>query len=894
MENMINSGQIDISLGYFGDNNSPEHMAEALGKTHVGLIGFLNILETRLGIFTEPSSFTTRLIKYLNCIDQINKKEAFYHNSYVADPFSVARTLLQWRDEWYLAGWTGEFEGKFSARLSDMAEIEVIAKEQVELNSGQRIQKVLHWLEGHKVHIENIYLLDKLEIFPSLYQKLIHATGANISPPKALLPCGKPGTDLHNLQRVLAISEHTKCDIKNDGSLIILNAISAQDSTDITAQILLGLQTNSPSQKHAVLAEVRGELLDEALEANQMPRAGFSNLSPWRPIFQVLLLSYELLWAPLNPKALLQFLSHPVGPIPARIRKRLAQTVADTPGIDSADWKETVQICLEKEDEDKREKEAEKIEYWLRSERFDPKQGIDSETLIERAQSIAKWLTGIRETTQDPSLRSLYNIAYNQAIEFSEAVKRLQKHDRNILTRDNILRLMEDVRGTGAPVTDRYSEVAEHAPMALSFEQAGAVYAPVDTLIWWDCQASDHIKTWPWSKAELAELNKLDVILQSVDDRLDAFGHAWLRPILKAKEKVIIVLNGDVDRHHPIWDQISSQSKGLIEQDMCNPNVLNDLRIPLSNLDTKPLPTKIRWWQLPKEQKIEPRASESYSSLNDFINSPYIRVLKYASKIRGGSLSTINDGNLLKGSLAHRLIENFFLAFPDIQNIDPGALPVWIDENIFFLLQTEGAVLLETGRYAERQAFTSTVKQSLRVLIEHLQTAKIVAVETEQPQTGQFSGGNLNGYIDIVATHEDGTKAIIDIKWGGSKYRRSELIESRYLQLAVYDRLLQKSPNLSYFILVDAKMFNLNHDFFKNGENITPENQEGCTQFWTRFENTWTWRNTQINSGRIEVTVSGTEPDEHSVPSNKNSLTIPDTSDKFSDYGALIGWEPSE
>lgn len=888
---MKNIGTIDICVGLFGDSSSPEHMPDTLGESFVGTSGFLNILEARLGIFTKTTSFTTRLIRYLNCIEQASNSKSFYHASYQADPFSVARTLLQWRDEWYMAGWQGEFDGNISARLADMATIEIIAKDQVEYNTGQRIQKVLSWLEGRQVHIANIELLDELESFPPLIQKLFQATGAKVTHPNALKPHGNAGTDLHSVQKALAKITLAKCEIKNDGTFIVLRAPNAQDSTEITAQISSDLQTIGNELKNAVLTEVRGEILDEAFEARQMPRAGFSDLSPWRPIFQVLPLAYELLWKPLSPKALLQFLSHPVGPIPARICKHLAQVVANTPGIDSEAWKETVKACLEREDEDKRDKEAAKIDYWLRCDRFDPEQGIDSDTLFERAEKLAQWLIGIRETTTDISMRSLYNIAYNQAVEFGEAVRRLQKHGRDMLSRDNVLRLIEDVRGTGAPVTDRFSEVSQGQSMLLSFEHAGSVYSPVDTLIWWDCQASDHIKRWPWSTSEITELSQHGLVLQSEDDKLDALGNAWLRPILNVKDKLVIVLNADADRRHPIWDQISSQTSGLLEQDINDPDILNDLQIDLSSIGTKPLPAKTRWWQLPEEQNIEPRAFESFSSLDDFINSPYKRVLNYTAKIREGSLSTINDGNLLKGSLAHRLIENFFIAFPDIQSIDTGIIPSWIDANIVALLQTEGASLLETGRFAELQEFISKIKWSLSVLTEHFKGAKVVSVQTELSQEGQFCGGGLSGYIDIVATHEDGSNAVVDLKWGRKKYKISELYESRYLQLAVYNRLLQKAPSLSYFILVDAHMLNLNHDFFKKGENIMPENGEDVTQFWSRFESTWNWRKNQFDGGRVEVTVTGTEPDEESISKN-GGLGIPETSDRFSNFGALTGWEP--
>ena len=36
----------------------------------------------------------------------------------------------------------------------------------------------------------------------------------------------------------------------------------------------------------ALLAEARGELLDDALDTMHSPRLGFAALSPWRPVFQ--------------------------------------------------------------------------------------------------------------------------------------------------------------------------------------------------------------------------------------------------------------------------------------------------------------------------------------------------------------------------------------------------------------------------------------------------------------------------------------------------------------------------------------------------------------------------------------------------------------------------------
>ena len=52
---------------------------------------------------------------------------------------------------------------------------------------------------------------------------------------------------------------------------------------------------------------------------------------------------------------------------------------------------------------------------------------------------------------------------------------------------------------------------------------------------------------------------------------------------------------------------------------------------------------------------------------------------------------------------------------------------------------------------------------------------------------------------------------------------------------------------------------------------------------------TWLWRRGQLNQGRIELTVTGTEPDGASVP-DEGALEIPKTSDSFNDFKVLTGF----
>ena len=932
--------RISVTLGLQYDGAVPAAVENSLGQLTTGPQGLLRLLETQAGLPGAEASFSTRLIQYLACLEADNNPQRFYHVSYRADPFAVARSLLQWRDQWYLAGWTGTFKGEVPARLADMAAVELRAKDTVADNTGQRIQRLLSLLPGHRPAIDRIELHDTLLHFPPLWQALIEATGAEITEAAKVAPQAAADSDLGRLQRQLLRStardnaspiQNTAqdqqahnadkrpktprghlpdqvpgpCSFTGDGSFIAISAASARESAPVFAHLVQQwLTAAKPARRTvAVLAEARGVLLDEALEAAGACRLGFTANSPWRPVLQVLPLVFELLWEPLNAHALFQFLSHPVGPLPARIRRRLAQRVAATPGIGSDIWQQEVDECLKREPEQQQASYREALHYWLEPERLDPQRGAPCELLAARAGKVSDWLNGLRGTVEDPALLSLYAVALNQTGEFISAVERLREHGYRRLSQDNVQRLIEDVRGSGTPLVDRQAELIPELAPAWRADHAGALHAPVQQLLWWDCQATDRVRRWPWSRAERAVLQTQGVQLQTEDAQLAQLGEAWLRPILAASQRCILVLHDDADRRHPLWHQIATGATNLPYYPLgalaTDRQLHTDMQVGTTALDARPLPGKVRWWQLPPDAVIPKRELESYSSLQAFIYSPYQWLLHYALRIRPGSLSSPATGNLLQGQLAHRLFEHYFAAHSDILAIDRDTLSSWVDDHIHALLRTEGATLLAPGRRAECERFITQLQAALSALVEQLQQAEVVSVETELAQRGQFSGGELTGYIDLLTRRADGREAVVDIKWGGLNYRRDSFINSNYLQLATYARFRTGSamagggdslPLLSYFIVRDARMLNLDHHYFPQARSLAPANGENWPQFWQRLEHSWQWRREQFDRGLIEVTVSGTEADSNSV-AGKSGLEIPESSDNFNDFAVLTGWD---
>jgi len=65
MTSRIPIGKVQVTLTLKGDGAVPELLPDAIGEITVGPHGFLNLLETQLGIPSADVSFTTRLIQYL-------------------------------------------------------------------------------------------------------------------------------------------------------------------------------------------------------------------------------------------------------------------------------------------------------------------------------------------------------------------------------------------------------------------------------------------------------------------------------------------------------------------------------------------------------------------------------------------------------------------------------------------------------------------------------------------------------------------------------------------------------------------------------------------------------------------------------------------------------------
>lgn len=916
-----------IHFGLHLDGMQPAPPATQAGILTAGPQRLLKELEQQLGLPLAAARPGEALLAYRSCLEDLDTPSRFYHASFGVDSLGVARTLLRWRAAWYEAGWHGDFKGPVSHRLADLADVERLAQQRVPLCAGQRVQRISAALEqGLRTQIERIVLHDELEALPAVWQSLLKQFDYSIAEGVAPAPRAEPDTDLFKLQEILSnvaarpgtvAAPLRRARLRGDSSLIVLRGVSR----DLSAQALgEHLRAIDAPDETVLIAEHDGIIVDNALERVGLPRAGFQHYSRFRAVTQVLKLALSLVWKPLGPRALLQFLLHPVGPLPLQVRSALAEAVAAEPGVGGRTWQSALDRIAEREreradgDEASTQKEAEKriaalreeVAWWLEGERYAPDEGAPVQVLIERAQRCTSWLVR-RSSMLTGSERDLYAAAIAQSEALIDALARLAERGAERVPRLMLERLVDEVTG--------------HSPDPSTFAEAGRVRATDapetitrawDTVIWWDLAPHTQRIDYPWSEAELAELKAEGVALLPVEDVIAQRNRAWTRPVLNARKRLILAVHESDEGRHPLWSRIVSVAEGFNElrvEDalLGGENALAALDVSLEPLEQRALPEKRRWWRLPPEVRIPRRESESYSSLQKLVYSPHEWVLQYAARLAPGRAANIAGDALLYGNLAHRLFEAYFERFPDGRLDEHSAerdadLRQWLARELPALVEREAAVLDEPGMGVTRERVLATIEHALYALLLHFKQAGIVRVISERPHDVPFETGagtlRLRGSIDLLLEDAHGREIVLDVKWGGAERRGREIAENRALQLAAYAYMRSREtgdrwPPQGYFIVTTGDIIASDTRVFPNAIPFPPDEPLTSRQLWERLGRTYDWRMAQLDAGAIEINAAGTEPEPLFEPPEEG-LETDAAPNRYDEFASLLGWEPGE
>ncbi len=897
-----------ISFGLSLDGYEDPEQKSCIGEIFIGPAGFLDLLETRLGLSGQWPPQPLRVIQYQKCLSEAESDEntLFYSSSFAVDAFTVAETLLDWRDEWIQEGWDGTSLKTDSERIQAIAHVEKFAKKNLGMGSADRLRAVIKALKERSPGIDEVQLIDSLVEFPPVWQEILGELPVVKPPSNDMSTSAAPeGSDLAMLQN--ALSKNSPAEFTGDGSFIVVKAMNDYSLSRAIGDSFADAAVWG-SETATVVCGNQGSVLDEGLQSSNLPISGQSSNSIWRPASQVLRLALSLYWQPLDPHRLLELLTHPVGPIRKSLRSRLANVVANAPGIGGHDWNEVISdvrtSSIERADGDIKAGNFvdEQVNTWLDIERFDTVDGAPTAKLSEHCAQVARWaLTQANNPNIDNAQRMSFLNAQSQAGSAADTIAEMGRSGTHLLTKVQLDRLIDQVTEVG---TGRPDIVSECNHLHVIGDPASAIKS-VERVVWWDFSAPNLPKKLPWRPEEIVQLRTHGCRLPDIDAMLQFAAKTWMRPVMAAKKQLIIVMpkfsGSETVIHHPLWDQILMISKDTeipevdIDLSLENSGSLEWLVVNTDTIKHHGLPKQRRWWQLNDGELLGNRDFESYSSLDNFINKPHIWVLRYKARLSAGSLENIAEDNRQKGILLHHLVEIYFTSTEvDWKVIDEGLLRKWIDIQFPMLLAREGANYLLPGKKQAEEKLRSIAVSSIWALTNYLRNADVITVSVEKPVEGRFKGGKLSGSIDLLVSRADKKEAVVDLKWSSLKYKKIELSENMQLQLATYAVMQRdvtnKLPDQAYFIIDEGRMLAQNKHYFADAEEIPPKGEsDNSLTLWDDFQETWVWRRGQIDKGTIELTVEGTEPDENSKPP-QDSMKIKDSNNRFDDYVTLTGW----
>ncbi|CAE6723223.1 PD-(D/E)XK nuclease family protein [Candidatus Nitrotoga fabula] len=868
-----------ITFGLHLDGQRTAQPKNVIGFAIVGPLGFLDILETHLGLLANRLSEASRAVQYRACLEKCDDENRFYHRSFIVDPFGTAATLLKWRDDWVLHGWNGTAVSGAPHRVTDMADIEKLAVRMVDAGVSQRLIAVVNALQNRSVPIDSVSLVEHIEVFPSLWQKVLSFLEVQPAPE----PTPNGSGFLRHVQGALlaarAGQQYEKLAWQDDGSVLIVQA----ESQSLAAQwVATSIEDSTPA---LLVCEHDGDQLDAYLSAAKLPRQGFKESSAFRPALQVLPLALELLWDPLNVYALVQFLTHSVCPIRPVARQLIAEKVVDAPGITGVRWKQTLAKIDEKVGVDLQAQVREEIATWLGHQRYSLTEGAPIPSVIARVAKLAEFFQK-RVGDEDASRSSAFMAGLSQCRASQRTLAELLAQGQKIISARQLQKVVIQSTANGSANPLWPAQVGAKLCATIP----GAVFEPVAKVIWWQMQMPVLPGSLPWSEAEVSALANSGAMLRSATSRLDQTVQSWLRLVLAAQEKLILVLPPPDTEVHPLWQMLCAVVDDVpvlgLEQ------YLADGGNAMTRQTYRPLPQAKRWWQLPKDLVVTLREKESFTSLEKFLFNPYHWLLQYPAKLQPSRLLSSGSDFRMMGLLAHGLVERFYFG-ADSLKMDDEAFNTWFSETFESIVDEEGAHLRMSGRKADLESFRFRLERAVKALRQHITNAKVIEVCPEEKLFGHFPGGELGGPADLLLRTSNGHTAIVDMKWGGCKKYGEKLKNNQHLQLAIYAELQRQTtgqfPSVAYFIFDDAQMLAPDNTTFENARVVPSINGENTAQLYQRFIETWRWRASQVEGGAFEVVLTGiSDHDIEELPAEGLAGEVLNVA--YNEYRSLAGW----
>lgn len=896
---------MNIILGFWLDSatypDALQGKEASAGTVVTGFKGLIGIVETQLGLTAPTQSENLRIAEWQELLRNHDNGNMPYSRSYQTDSWNTARELLRRRDELVLAGWDSNLHSGGSKWLEILGELERSNQNRT-WGMPDRVRALLAKLEETEhVHIETITVVDEDEtLWDPWCTKLIEKLkrlGVEIVHSPVEKEFQDASTDLSVLQSVLA-GKSAAQEAKGDGSLLLVRSEQEWDAADFLTSWL-----QEHGTENTLLIKDEGSLLlDELLHRRGVAGAGAEGASKWRAVLQVLPLTIDTYWNPIRVERMMELLTIPTSPIPGRIRYRLANALANHPGIGGPVWTEAIEAGLrdyeerwteegldDSEKKRRRKNIKTKLELWVNHDYYDPNEGIPLETFTDICQKVSQWAVTTYQRTND----SIYAQTNKHAQEILDGVKTLGV---NSVSQLQLARIMDSVLGEGVKLSNYTEEAAKWQVV----DHPGQIWDQADTILWWGFLkngSGPSIRT--WTLKERAWLKEQGVYLTEEDVRRRREAASWQKAVRFANKKLILFspakVKGEEISIHPLWDEIryavvkDHRTEKKITFDPARlrkqPSAsLFDEHFDRVALNKRSIPEPIRTWQVPENMVLR-RTEESATSFESLIGCPVKWTFRYAAQVKPGSALSLPHESLMLGNLGHVILEYLITEKPSWTEqevkLKAGEL---FDE----LTPKLAAPLLEPKNYILRNETRTHLQKSLQQFFKVLNQAGIQIQHTELDLQKTWSEGvEFKGRLDLVGQTQTGKKILFDAKWSRKPSNYKERLENVSIQLTLYHWLLADHENeelpVAYFMLRSGEFFSLPHPDFPVDYHVQgPSLRENHGMLQQSVEEVWG----QIQKGTI--TAPGV-PLNEMTDSQASFVSIIDPPCKFCEYQNLCG-----
>jgi len=900
---------------HFGcDFDGPTHAPVATGRAgeqYVGPRRLLLWLEAQLGLSGHPENTDyLRIELYRQAMATI--EAPFFAASFAADRFATAQTLLAWRDELLLAGWNFEIPSQSVPaeripRLHSFASIEKIFQEKINAleiypqatGHADRWVAVLNSLQRRSLSLSKLVLHEPFDLQTPVIQRLVNILSENnIAVEAAATVCAAAAdTALGRLQRRLfpsgSSSHSPQKDVVGEAhpTLLILHARRDSDAATYLAQLLRENRTIRPF----FLVPEMSLLLEQALVQEGMPALGILSASLARPSLQVLKLAPAFLWEPVDVFKLMEFVTLPVKPLDTGLALEIARVLAQKPGLNSDSWFAAVFGYLEQAEAP--EEAREQYEFWFNRRRYKADSTAPKRDAMALYGYLHQWAREKFEA-ENGANSSLLVLA-EQARRIRELLDTLPEQRISFLELERIVRTIYEP----SPVQFSPAEAGSFGFV----HQPGAVAAPVETLIWWNCLYQNAAPPPDkWTVEERLFLKNQGITLYAPRQESQLQLLRQQRPVLQTAQQLILVVPEQADGAEAVPNLLLGDIEAAFPEDKQRLHFRLDdehdrarLKAIFALSARAALP--VRMPARPRPHLLLPHSAalaegeyETPTNLESLFYYPHRWFFKQKLRLFPSSLLSVTGDNTLLGSLAHRFFE-ILLRREDLATLDRRAIQDWVDAEAATLLEREGATLLLYGREPDRNAFLNKVKNAAWSLVSLLRNNGWSVAHTELALEGHFGAVPVRGKADLVLRRAD-EMAIVDLKWSGAKRRKEMMINGEDLQLVLYAKLLpppEQWPHTAYFILDDGKIIARNGSAFK--EAVVAGNHSdhavACEQVYARMERTYAWRLEQLRKGMIELRTKRTAPELEALYEGQlfDLLEMKDEDARWDDYRTLLG-----